>query len=61
MIEKIGDFINRVITSVKQFGIDPHSEIVVRIGDFGPEMQIEHLKVQGGLKPKLVIQVRSAP
>lgn len=61
MITKIGDLINRVTASVRQFGIDPHSDIVVRVGDFGPELPIEHLKVQGGVKPKLVLQVKSQP
>lgn len=58
MIEKIGDIISRITTSVKQFGISPHSPVVVRIGDFGQEMQVEHVKVQGGVDgPKLVLQV----
>ena len=58
MITKIGDLIQRVKQSVMQFGIDPHSEVVVRVGDFGQEMPIEHLKVQGGLQPKLILQVK---
>lgn len=59
MIEKIGDVISRITTSVKQFGISPHSPVVVRIGEHGQEMQIEHVKVQGGiLGPKLVLQVK---
>lgn len=60
MIEKIGDLINRVTTAVKQFGVSPYSSIVVRVGDFGPELEIDELKVQGGLDgPKLVLQVKA--
>lgn len=59
MIEKIGMLIDRVKQSVAQFGISPHSPVVVRVGDFGVEMPIEHIKVQGGIEPKLVIQVRA--
>ncbi len=60
MINRIGDLINRVTTSVKQFGINPHSSIVVRIGDFGQEMEIEHLKVQSAIDGhKLVLQVKA--
>lgn len=59
MIHKIGDFIQRVTSSVKRFGISPHSDVIVRVGDDGPELPIEHLKVQGGLMgPRLVIQAR---
>lgn len=58
MIEKIGAVIDSIVTAVKQFGLRPDSPIVVRIGDFGPEMQIEHVKIQGGVDgPKLVLQV----
>lgn len=59
MINRIGDLINRVTISVKQFGITPYSSIVVRVGDFGPEMEIEELKVQGGLERKLVLQLKA--
>jgi hypothetical protein len=59
MITRIGELIERVIQSVKGFGIDPMSEVVVRVGDFGAEMQIEHLKVTGGLNRKIVLQVRA--
>jgi hypothetical protein len=59
MITKIGEVISRITTSVKQFGISPHSPVVVRIGDFGPEMAIEHVKVQGGLEPKIVLQLKA--
>lgn len=59
MITKIGDLINRVTTSVRQFGIDPHSEVVVRIGEFGQEMPIEHLKVAGAFERKLILQVKA--
>lgn len=59
MITKIGDLIDRVTRSVREYGISPQSEIVVRVGDFGQEMPIHHLKVQGGVNSKLVIQVQA--
>lgn len=58
-IQYIGELIERVTTSVRQFGVHPRSDVVVRIGDFGPEMQIEHIKVQGGVDgPRIVLQVK---
>lgn len=45
MIDKIGQLIECVTTAVKSYGILPHSRIVVRQGDFGPEIPIEHVKV----------------
>jgi hypothetical protein len=59
MITKIGEVIDRVRNAVLQFGISPHSAIVCRIGDFGPEMPIEFVKVQGGVEPKIVLQLRA--
>lgn len=56
MITQIGDIISRVTQAVKMYGISPHSPVVVRVGDFGEEMLVEHVKVQGGLQPKLVLQ-----
>lgn len=59
MHTKIGEVIELITRSVKQFGIHPHSTIVCRVGDFGPEMPIEAVKVQGGiLGPKLVLQLK---
>ena len=58
MIEKIGDVINRIITAAKEAGVTEHAPVVVRVGDFGQEMQIEHVKLQGGINgPKIVLQV----
>lgn len=54
-----GELIERITTAARNFGVLPHSEICVRVGDFGPELQIEHVKVQGGLNgPKIVLQVK---
>lgn len=56
---KIGGVIDAITTAVKQYGVNPHSPVVVRIGDNGPEMQIEHVKVQSTLTGmKLVLQVK---
>ena len=57
---KVGGLVEAIKTAVMQFGISPHSPLVVRMGDFGPEVQIEHVKVQGGLEPKIVLQVAVA-
>ncbi len=57
--KKIGWVIDAVKMAVKQYGISQHSPVVIRVGDFGPEMEIEHVKVQGGLEPKLVLQART--
>lgn len=57
--KKIGWVIDAVKMAVQQHGISPHSPVVIRVGDFGPEMEIEHVKVQGGLEPKLVLQART--
>jgi hypothetical protein len=57
--KKIGWVIEAVKLAVKQYGISPHSPVVIRVGDFGPEMEIENVKVQGGLEPKLVLQART--
>ncbi len=60
MIAKIGDFINRVITSVREGSVTPDSQVVVRVGDFGQEMQIEHIKLRNSLAgPIIVIQTRA--
>ena len=59
-IQYIGELIDRVTTSVRNFGVHPRSDVVVRIGDFGPEMQIEHVKVQGGAGgPRIVLQLKT--
>lgn len=59
MITKIGEIIDRVKSAVMQYGISPHSPIVCRVGDFGPELPIEHVKVQGGIEPKIILQLRA--
>lgn len=57
---KIGGVVDRITTAVKEFGVSPFSPVVVRVGDFGPEMLIEHVKVQGGVNgPKLVLQCQA--
>jgi hypothetical protein len=59
MIHKIGDLVERVTKSVKEYGIDPHSSIVVRVGREGKEMEIEEMLVRGGLNgPYLVLQLK---
>ncbi len=58
MIGKIGQLIEHVTEAVRNFGIDPHSVVVCRVGEFGPEMPIEMVKVQGAFQPKLVIQIK---
>lgn len=58
MITKIGALIEHVKESVR-YGVSPHSPVVVRVGDNGEEMQIEHVKVQGGFQQKLVIQLKA--
>ncbi len=58
-VEYIGDLIQRISTSVQVHGVNPHSDVFIRIGDTGEEMQIEHVKVQGGLNgPRIVIQAK---
>jgi hypothetical protein len=57
--KKIGWVIDAVKLAVKEYGISPHSPVVIRLGDFGPEMEIERVKVQGGIEPKLVLQART--
>lgn len=59
MIQYIGELIERVTTSVKQFGINPRSPVIVREGEFGPEMLVEHVKVRGGIGgPVIILEVR---
>ena len=59
MITYIGELIDRVKSSVMQWGVSPHTPVVVRVGDFGPEMQIEHMKLRGGLQPVIILQCRT--
>lgn len=55
MITKIGELIERVKSSVMQRGIEPTSALVVRLGDTGTEMQIEHVKVRHGVAGSIMI------
>ena len=58
----IGDFIQRVITSVKEYGVTTESRVIVREGDFGPEREIEHVKArQGRWGTEIVIQTNVRP
>lgn len=58
MIRRIGEFIDCCITGVREFGLMPTSRIVVRIGDFGQEMEIEHVKMASTKEGRvLVVQV----
>lgn len=60
MISRIGELVDRIKGSVVQRNIDPHSNVVVRIGDTGPEMQIEHVKVRNGFAgPILILQLKA--
>jgi hypothetical protein len=56
VIQYIGELIDRVKTSVMEWGANPHTPVVVRIGDFGGEMRIEHVKLRGGAQPVIILQ-----
>lgn len=60
MIQFIGELVDRIRTSVTQWGATPHTPVVVRIGDFGEEMPIEHIKMRGGMQPTIIIQCARA-
>lgn len=56
---KVGGIIDAIKTAVQGYGVDPHSPVVIRIGKNGPEMLIEHVKVQGTLTgPKVILQAK---
>jgi hypothetical protein len=58
-VQYVGELIERVTTAVKMHGIHPRSSITVRVGNFGEEMEIEHVKVQSTvLGGKIILQVR---
>lgn len=56
MINFVGQLIERIKASVTEWGATPHTEIIVRVGDFGPEMRIEHVKLRAGMVPVVILQ-----
>lgn len=61
VVQKVGELIERITTAVKQRGLTPHSSIVVRLGDEGEELQIEHVKVRPSVigPPVIILQVKT--
>lgn len=58
-IQRIGDLIERVTTAVKIHGINPGSSVTIRVGEFGQEMEIEHMKIKEGVMgPRIILQVK---
>lgn len=45
MIDKVGQLTECIIKGAQEFGLGPYDKVIARVGDFGQEMEIEHVKV----------------
>lgn len=63
MITVAGDLIDRIKQSVQNYGAGPKTRIIIREGDFGPERQLEHVKVRLDRRgfPEIILQSTVAP
>lgn len=62
MVRNAGELIDCIKNAVLNFGAGPETKVTVRIGDFGPEYDVEHIKVRGGRNgPEVIIQAAAAP
>jgi hypothetical protein len=62
MVRNAGELIDCIKQTVLNFGAGPKTKVTVRIGDFGPEHDVEHIKVRAGRDgPEVVIQAAKVP
>lgn len=62
MVPNAGALVDCVKQAVMGFNADPKTRVIVRIGEFGAEHVIEHVKVRGGMRgPEIIIQAAERP
>jgi hypothetical protein len=62
MIRNAGELIDCVRQTVLNFGAVPETRVIVRMGEFGPEHVLEHVKVrQGRHGLEVVLQAAAVP
>lgn len=63
MITKAGELIDRTKQSVLNYGAGPQTRIIMREGDFGPERELEHVKVRLDRRgyPEIILQAKVEP
>lgn len=63
MISKAGELVDRIKESVQNYGAGPNTRVIIREGDFGPERELEHVKVRLDRRgfPEIILQSTLAP
>lgn len=63
MISKAGDLVDRIKESVQNYGAGPNTRVIIREGEFGPERELEHVKVRLDRRgfPEIILQAKVAP
>lgn len=59
--DKLGQIMELVINATNKFSLTPHTRMIVRIGDNGPEYTIEQVRVRGGIQRQIILQTKATP
>lgn len=62
MVRNAGELVDCIKSAVLNFGAGPRTRVIVRLGEFGAEHVLEHVKVRGGRHgPEVILQAAARP